>query len=150
MTEYEIADLALSGAELIKTQSAINLNQGSLIVENLTLFYSLLFGYLLAAYAAGKKLSTMQAAILTGLYLAAVAYNRFYGFILLTESQVQMSRTYQLWQATSWQEIVTAVTYSPALTAQQTAIMAYTTAFIVLAVLASLLFMWSVRHPREV
>jgi hypothetical protein len=149
MTEYEIADLALSGAELIKTQSAINLNQGSLIVDNLTLFYSLLFGYLLAAYAAGKKLSTMQAAILTGLYLAAVAYNRFYGFILLTESQFQISRTYQMWQATSWQEIVTAVTSSPALTAQQTGIMAYTTAFIVLAVLASLLFMWSVRHPRE-
>jgi hypothetical protein len=149
MTEYEIADLALSGAELIKTQSAINLNQGSLIVDNLTLFYSLLFGYLLAAYAAGKKLSTMQAAILTGLYLAAVAYNRFYGFILLTESQFQISRTYQMWQATSWQEIVTAVTSSPALTAQQTGILAYTTAFIVLSVLASLLFMWSVRHPRE-
>jgi hypothetical protein len=149
MTEYEIADLALSGAELIKTQSAINLNQGSLIVDNLTLFYSLLFGYLLAAYAAGKKLSTMQAAILTGLYLAAVAYNRFYGFILLTESQFQISRTYQMWQATSWQEIVTAVTSSPALTAQQTGIMAYTTAFIVLAVLASLLFMWSIRHPKD-
>ena len=149
MTEYEIADLALSGAELIKTQSAINLNQGSLIVENLTLFYSLLFGYLLAAYAAGKKLSTMQAAILTGLYLSAVAYNRFYGFILLTQSLFGMSRTHQMWQATSSSELATAATSSHALTAAQTGIMAFTTAFIVLAVLASLLFMWSVRHPRE-
>lgn len=148
MTEYEIADLALSGAELIKTQSAINLNQGSLIVENLTLFYSLLFGYLLAAYAAGKKLSTMQAAILTGLYLSAVAYNRYYGFILLTQSLFGMSRSHQMWQATSSSELATAATSSHALTAEQTGILAFTTTFIVLAVLASLLFMWSVRHPR--
>ena len=149
MTEYEIADLALSSAELVKSQSAIALTQGGLIVDNLTLFYSLLFGYLLAAYAVGKKLSTVQAAILTVLYLAAVIYNRFYGFILLRESQFTMSRGEQMIQATSPSEVATAAISLPALTEDQSSVLAFVIVFVVLAVLASLFFMWSVRHPKE-
>jgi hypothetical protein len=149
MTEYEIADLALSSAELITSQYAIGQNQGSLIVDNLTLFYSLLFGYLLAAYAVGKKLSTVQTAILTVLYLAAVIYNRFYGFMLLSQSQIGLSRWDQMVQATSSSELAAATISSPALTAAQSGVLAFVTVFVVLAILASLFFMWSVRHPRD-
>jgi hypothetical protein len=149
MTEYEIADLALSSAELITSQYAIGQNQGGLVVDNLTLFYSLLFGYLLAAYAVGKKLSTVQAAILTVLYLAAVIYNRFFGFMLLSESMLGVSSWDQMMQATSPSEVATAAISSPAMTADQSGVLAFVTVFVVLAVVASLFFMWSVRHPRD-
>jgi hypothetical protein len=147
MTEYEIADLALTSAELVQAQTAILQNAGSVIVSNLTLFYTLLFGYLLAAYAAGKKLSTVQAAILTLLYLAAVVYNRFYGLLALSEAQLNYLRMSQMLQATSSSEFATAAISFPSNTADNTAILTFATVFLVLAVLASLFFMWSVRHP---
>ena len=48
MTEYKIADLALSNTALIQNQVSIIQVYGSLIISNLTLSYSLVFGYLLA------------------------------------------------------------------------------------------------------
>jgi hypothetical protein len=149
MTEYEIADLALSNASLIKEQAFLMQEGGGLVVDNLTLFYSLLFGYLLAAYAIGQKLSRIQVSILTILYLAAVAYNRFFGFIIFRESLLQQSVTDEMLKATSSPTLASAAILTPDLTSVQAGMLAFVMSFVAMAVLASLLFMWSVRHPRE-
>jgi hypothetical protein len=136
MTEYEIADLAISNAALIQTQGSMIQVNGSLIIDNLTLFYSLVFGYLLAAYIIGQKLTKIQTVILTVLYLVAVSYNRvsawfiFKGFISSWDRMDEMIGT-SLPRGMATRESLYLVTI-----------------FIVVSVLASLYFMWSVRNPK--
>ena len=137
MTEYEIADLAISKAALIQTQVSIVQTSGSTIIENLTLFYTLVFGYLLAAHFIGQKLTKIQALILTVLYLAAVSYNRisawgiYKGFIFYYGQMEEMVGT-PIPRGMATHENLYLVTI-----------------FIVFSVLASLYFMWSVRHPKS-
>jgi hypothetical protein len=50
---------------VVRAQSTIIQMNGSLIIDNLPLFYSLVFGYLLAAYVIGTKLTNVQTGILT-------------------------------------------------------------------------------------
>ena len=69
MTEYEIADLAVSTQGLFWQQ--VQALQGSFqnvltIVER---FMTVLFGYLIVAYFIGAKLTRVQAGIMTALYL---------------------------------------------------------------------------------
>jgi uncharacterized membrane protein len=136
MTEYEIADLALSNTALIQNQASYIQANGSLIISNLTLFYSLVFGYLLAAYIVGKQLTTTQITILSLLYLAAVIYNRisaleiFIGYIASFNTLEEMvGQPIPRGTATEWS-------------------LALITVFVILSILASLFFMWSVRHPK--
>jgi hypothetical protein len=136
MTEYEIADLAISNTAVIQTQASILQASGGMIIDNLTLFYSLVFGYLLAAYIIGQKLTKIQTVILTVLYLAAVSYNRisawfiYKSFIASYERMEKMIGT-SLPRGMATHESLYLVTI-----------------FIVVSVLASLYFMWSVRNPK--
>ena len=136
MTEYEIADLATSNTALIQTQLLLIQGHSSLIISNLTLFYSLVFGYLLVAYVIGDQLTRTQVSILSTLYLVAVAYNRISGYSIFGGLIYSFDRLEELTGATI-----------PRFTATEDFLM-LVTVFVVLSILGSLYFMWSVRHPR--
>jgi hypothetical protein len=137
MTEYEIADLAISNTALIQTQLLLIQGSSSQIISNLTLFYSLVFGYLLVAYVIGGQLTRTQVSILSTLYLVAAAYNRISGYSIFSG----MLHTFD-----GLEELTgTAI---PRFTATEDFLM-LVTVFVVLSILGSLYFMWSVRHPRE-
>jgi hypothetical protein len=76
MTEYEIADLALSTQEVIQQQAGLVLETGSLALTSLSVYFTLIFGYLIVAYFIGANLTRVQSAILTLLYLSIVILNR--------------------------------------------------------------------------
>jgi hypothetical protein len=136
MTEYEIADLAVSNAGLLQDLNSLIQGQASLIIDNLTLYYSLVFGYLLAAYAIGRKLTTVQALILTILYVAAVVYNRISGWIIfngMIRLQAKVDK-------------MIGITTPKGLSTPEGQI--FVTAFIIVSILGTLYFMWSVRHPK--
>jgi hypothetical protein len=139
MTEYEIAILAATNTSILQAQGSIIQAQGTLVVETLTLYYSLLFGYLLAAYAIGKKLTTIQTVVLTMLYLAAVTYNRFYGFIVLKELFVLENKMNEMLGTTA----------TPVQVMEQEGMLIFVSTFVIISILASLYFMWSIRHSRE-
>lgn len=133
MTEYEIADLALSTQEIFWQQ--MQLGQGSLerVYDLLQQFGNLLFGYLIVSYFVGAQLTRVQAAILTVLYLFwqvrvgiainAVATNA--NFILVEMEKISPE-------------------FDPA---TPSIVGVYT--LLILLTLASLYFMWSVRHPKK-
>ncbi len=76
MTEYEIADLALSTQEGIQQQVSLVLETASLALTSLSVYFTLVFGYLIVAYFVGANLTRVQNAILTLLYLSIVILNR--------------------------------------------------------------------------
>ena len=112
-------------------------SSSSSIIANLTLFYSLVFGYLIVAYVIGGQLTRTQVSILSALYLAAVAYNRISGYAIYNG----------LIFAFEGMEELTGAAARP-ITATENSL-ALVTVFIVLSILGSLYFMWTVRHPRE-
>jgi hypothetical protein len=136
MTDYEIADLAASNAQLFQGLFSLLQMQGSLIIQNLTLFYSLVFGYVLAAYVVGRRLTTVQAAILSVLYLAAAIYNRLSG-VIIVGGMIELNR--------QMDEMVGMVAPKGLMSQEGQIVIAV---FVILSMLASLYFMWSVRHPK--
>ena len=135
MTEYEIADLAVSTQAVFFQQLELAQGMGDRALGLLQQFGNLLFGYLLVAYFVGANLTRVQTAILTTLYLAwqarisAVLYGiSANGGVLIEE----MART------------------SPDITLRLT-VPSLMPTYVLLAglTLASLYFMWSIRHPKK-
>ena len=138
MTEYEIADLALSKAmQLQGAVSQVQVQQGT-IGDGIQLFMAVLFGFLAAAYFIGADLERRQALIFSGLYilwqiwtLAAISAR---GFLMLelTENVAELRGSSGVLDANLPQFlIVSLMLILPA------------------ALYASLYFMWSVRHPKS-
>ena len=138
MTEYEIADLALSKAmQLQGAVSQVQVQQGT-IGDGIQLFMAVLFGFLAAAYFIGADLERRQALIFSGLYilwqiwtLAAISAR---GALMLelaanvTElrgSSGELDATLPLFLVVSLLLILPG------------------------ALCTSLYFMWSVRHPKR-
>ena len=69
MTEYEIADLALSNTESIMHRVDIIQEYGNSVANGIEIFMTSIFGYLIAAYFIGPNLTKAQVAVLTGLYI---------------------------------------------------------------------------------
>ena len=145
MTEYEIADLALSTQEgireqisLVQTQIGLVQAQLSLVLTGLTLFYTLLFGYLIVAYFIGANLTRGQTIMLTLLYSCTVFFNRFSGWNVMRTARELRSDLLQLSPDTS----------KIALDSDGT--ITVVTVGVVALYVASLYFMWEVRHPKDV
>ena len=121
MTEYEILDLV--GGE--SAQSA----------TQFTLYLSVLFAYLVTAYFVGDKLTRLQALLLSGLYVF-VNLAQAWG-MTLTMSRVGelMERKAELSPLTEWEKGYVGYGNVWAIA-------------MVIGVLASLYFMWNVRHPK--
>ncbi len=121
MTEYEILDL-------VNAQSAQSATQ-------FTLYLSVLFAYVVTAYFVGQRLTRTQVSVLSGLYIF-VNVSQSWG-MQLTNNRVGelLEKKAELSPLTRWEQGY--VGYGDM----------WSIAMAV-GVVASLFFMWSVRHPR--
>ncbi len=108
-----------------------------LVVEQLggangamTLYLTVTSGYLLVAYLAGKELTRLQAAIITCLYVVFTTANTL-AVISFFNAAIHYGHTYGPGRMPLWPPYTLG------------------TAFF-LGILASLKFMWDVRHPKKV
>ena len=121
MTEYEILDVIVS--------------RFSSMTEQASLYFALVSGYLITAYLVGAKLTRLQVSVVNGLYVVWVlgiigGYTTTVGAVLdLETALVALAKTSSKVSNTLY---------------------AYSFAVVqVVGLLASILFMWSVRHPKE-
>lgn len=135
MTEYEIADLALSTQEGIRQHVGLVQEQGSLALTSLSVYFTLIFGYLIVAYFVGANLTRVQNAILTLLYLSIVILNRvaFLGIqqggkVLYLGLKELRPDAAPVSLFTDSGIVISAVVFAA-------------------SIIASLYFMWRVRHP---
>jgi hypothetical protein len=136
MTEYEIASLALEQASGIREQIALAHSQLGLVQENLSVFLTLLFGYLIVAYLVAKSLTSVQVVILNFLYLVIMSFSllavftahgvgifRYGGLLLLNPDTMPI----EFWRVESQVALA---------------------AVLVIVVAVSIWFMWDVRHSK--
>ena len=124
MTEYELG-------EMMHNQSGHMWQAGQM-------YFTLVSAYLITAYLVGQKLTRAQAGVITSLYLVWIAS--------VIIGQIGAGATYV--------RLVNALSEIGSVAISQTAeietpVSIYSFTFVQLAsVIASLWFMWSVRHPR--
>jgi hypothetical protein len=136
MTEYEIADLALSTQEGIREHGSLLQAQVSLALSSLSVYFSLIFGYLLAAYFVGANLTRAQSVILTLLYLSTLVLNRSaFLSIQLAGKDINMGLMELNPDA------------RPIFLLSDAGIV-FGTAVSAALIVSTLYFMWSVRHPK--
>ena len=132
MTEYEIADLALSTQAIFWQQMQVGQGHMERIFDCFQQFGQLLFGYLIVAYFIGPKLTRLQAAILTTLYLfwlvrLGIVFNMIWISAQNTIGELsKISPDYNLDTPSVWG--------------------VYT--LVLCLISGSLYFMWAVRHPK--
>jgi len=133
MTEYEIADLAVSTQELFFQQRELAQGMAERAFHVTQQIGNLLFGYLIVAYLVGAKLTKVQVAILNALYLSW-QLNSFRSLsILNTNAGVLLEKMAEI---------------SPELTPNIPSLLVALSLYSCL-ILASLYFMWSIRHPKK-
>ena len=116
MTEYELTSLGYEAGQLIQAEEGT--------------FFTVLFGYLLAAHFLGDKVSSRQLLIFNGMYLATILG-------LVFNMWIQWNEMYKWLQLTHKEPVGTAQLHIGG------AVLIY-----VSLVLASVYFMWTVRHPK--
>jgi hypothetical protein len=123
MTEYETS-------EILHNQMAHMWQAGQM-------YFTLVSAFLVVAYLVGNKLTRTQAAVITSLYLVWIAS--------IVAGTIQSDKTYTK-MSTALYEMGS---LASEVTETETIISLSSFAFVQLAgVIASLWFMWSVRHPR--
>ncbi len=136
MTEYEIADLAASKVFQLQGLASMLQVQIASIGEGIQQFMTILFAYMAAAYFVGAKLDRTQAWIFTTLYIlwqawtiaATMARGVFMALIEARFVELQGSGT--------------------ALESVPVVLRMSASTLLIAALLASLYFMWTIRHPR--
>jgi hypothetical protein len=132
MTEYEIADLAVSTQELFWQEWQAAQGTFQLVLDLSERFMTVLFGYLIVAYFIGAKLTSVQAGIMSMLYLFWLWRLSIAIYTLSDTGKVILSEM----EKTSPDLVV-------AIPSVWNLIFLYS-----ILTLASLYFMWSVRHPK--
>jgi len=135
MTEFELKQLDYMEIERMQGLLGLVQSQVELIANDATMISTLLFGYLVVAYFVGGKLTKIQSFIFSSLYLAAMLGNFF---------SASSSAIVALGFQAKYVEVsggTGAASLSPM----------FVLAGVVMnlgMLLASLYFMWSVRHPK--
>lgn len=132
MTEYEIAELAASTQELFWQQAQVMQGFAELTAGNFERFMTVLFGYLIVVYLIGARLTRVQAGILTALYLFWLAR-------LAIGVNDMTSGIFDTLGAMKKLQPDLAIPSSPIL---------WMFALLLLSTVASLYFMWNVRHSK--
>jgi len=132
MTEYEIADLALSTQAIFWQQLQVAQGHAERAVDVIQQFGTLLFGYLIVAYFIGAQLTRVQAAILTALYLFWMAR------LVLVMNMIWVGAQFTLAEMKK---------ISPDLDPAVPSVLGLYAFFFILT-LGSLYFMWTIRHPK--
>ena len=140
MTEYELADLALSKQAEIHGLASLLLSMLALAGESITQYMTVLFGYILASYFVGADLKRVQVWIFTGLYIFWQSWTIAVLAVRGVGVQITNDRLDEL------------MVGSPRYNEIPTGVDSWLGGSLVLALLAalvaSLYFMWSVRHPK--
>lgn len=136
MTEYELADIALSTQSLFWQQAQTSAAIVELIQAVIDRIATLLFGFLTVTYLVGPKLSRGQATLFSVLYL-------FWQLRLVFISGELFRRL----------EVVNLeMAHSGQVEIEQMSWMTQglpTVLLLLICVAASVYFMWSIRHPKE-
>lgn len=136
MTEYELADIALSTQSLFWQQAQTSAAIVELIQAAIDRIATLLFGFLTVTYLVGPKLSRGQATLFCVLYLFWQLRLVFISGELFRRLEVvnlEMAHSGQVEiEQMSW------VTQGLP-----------TVLLLLICVAASVYFMWSIRHPKE-
>ena len=133
MTEYEIADLAVSTQELVIQQWQLAQGMAERAFDIIQQFGNLLFGYLIVDYFVGAQLNRVQLAILNVLYLTWQLRLFFTLSIVGGNANILLGEMR---------------TNSPELVPDGPSLLAALELLSCL-ILASLYFMWSIRHPKK-
>jgi hypothetical protein len=136
MTEYEIADLALSTQEGIRQQASLVQAQGSVALSSIAGFTSVLFGYLIVAYFVGANLTRAQSIALTLLYLFFMILNRAQFVVIMLGGQNLLKGLMEINPNAMPQPL------------WSDAGIVVTEVIVAAMIAASLYFMWSMRHPN--
>lgn len=137
MTEFETAQLAIMNAELVNSSIGNFQSQTEIMYQQIALGHSLLFGYLLAAYFIGAALTRPQLFILNALYLIISVANVL-GYIAVSLVMIELQTNLEM------------VKKMDTIDAATTSAFAWPSALMqILAILASLYFMWTVRKPKK-
>jgi hypothetical protein len=132
MTEYEIADLAVSTQAIFWQQWQVAQGAFQNMLTIMERLITVLFGYLLVAHFIGAKLSRVQAGIMTALYLFWVSRLFMVLGLLANNANIIFDEMRKI-------SPIFAVSI-PSL------LMLYFLLSMITS--ASLYFMWSVRHPK--
>jgi hypothetical protein len=138
MTLYEMMDLQLSRVDLI-------MGQRDAIITLFTIYISIITGYLITAFVAGKKLTRVQVLIASGIFLFCSS-----GLLLAMQNALVVSD--QL--VDTWREngaiINAAKGLPPPAPADRSRLVIYGGRGLMLSsILASLYFMWIVRNSND-
>ena len=139
MTEYELTTLLLARSQQVA-------NFLDLYATHLTIYLSIISAYLVTAYAVGATLTRSQAIIATSIFLVGCIY------ITLVMSGIMMAIDGSIRAAQLAQIEVATVRGRPPTSQMGDAnpIIAYLAfAIQVTGIIASLYFMWSVRHRKD-
>ena len=138
MTEYEIADLAISNQEAIMHRIDIIQEYGNGIANGIEIFMTAIFGYLVAAYFIGPNLNKAQVLVLTALYI-----------VFQTLNIIGIMGTAQAWLISVGllAEAAPTMPLPNTLETKEPTNLAMLS-LLVGSTLASLYFMWTVRHPK--
>jgi hypothetical protein len=122
MTEYELTDVVMS--------------RFGLMTEQASLYFALVSGYLFVAWMVGARLSRFQVSVINGLYVIWIA-SITQGYISAASAVVDLESAINRIGSVSSDPIDTYYgTYAFAVVQ-------------IVGLIASLFFMWSVRHPRD-
>ena len=137
MTEYEIADLAAS--KIMQTQGVFSIIQTQLSFyhDGIELFMTILFAFLAAAYFVGARMDKVQMWIFTVLYTVWQVWTIGSTTVRGAVAGLAFDRLFELADADR-----------PAIAASSEYLRGSMTFLLIMALLASLYFMWHVRRQK--
>ena len=141
MTEYEIADLAISRQIEIHSLGGLIFSILALVSDNVTQYMTVLFGYIAAAYFVGGELRRPQLWVFTGLYILWQVWTVAVLAVRMSGVRVLNDKMGELLAGAPREEAVPQGNYQW--------IGGTLVLVLLLALIASLYFMWSVRQPRS-
>ena len=123
MTEYEMTDIIMSRFGHMTDQAS--------------LYFALVSGYLITAYIVGARLTRLQVTVVNTLYCLWTV-GILWGYINTVSDTIELERAIRGAGATPAAGKISDSTFA-----------AYSFAIVqAIGIIASLIFMWSVRHPK--
>ena len=137
MTKFEIADLTNSTLEVV---AAFQDNYAT----HISILLTLIFGFCAVSYVAGKKLTTFQVMLASFMFLVASLLQTMWIISWITLSLDRLTELTQL-NPDALSRGMTGVVTS---WASSWVLRALAISIWLLGIVAPLVFMWSVRHPK--
>jgi hypothetical protein len=123
MTEYEMTDIIMS--------------RYAQMTEQASLYFALVSGYLITAYVVGSRLTRLQVTVINTLYCLWTV-GILGGYINTVNDTIELEQVIRsVWATTTAGNISDSTSAAYSFAIVQT-----------IGIIASLVFMWSVRHPR--